>query len=141
MAAVLRRIGEMTLDINKIKAAALAATHGEWKSEFRRGTYSEGSIESVTGTLIAIVAGANYGISLGGKSRDYEGDFDDDDEFEANANFITLANPAAVLELIERLENAERDAAMFRTVFGSMRNMRVDQITEEMILAAMKESE
>lgn len=83
----------MTLDSNELRRLAQAATSGEWYVE--RGNYICGRIEVTDGEeewhpVIACT---------------------DDDEtnvdFEANAAFIAAANPAAVSELLDRLEAAE----------------------------------
>lgn len=76
------------IDIPALKAAALAATPGEWRVENNVGS----STDIMCGeTLIGLF-----------------GDVTGNPEHEANAAYIALANPAAVLTLIERLETAEQ---------------------------------
>ncbi len=84
------------IDINELRRLAQAATPGGWYVE--RGNYVYGCKEVTDGEeewhpVIACT---------------------DDDEvsinFEGNANFIAAANPAAISELLDRLEEAESDA-------------------------------
>lgn len=82
----------MTIDLAKIKAAALAATQTPW--EFWQG-YVATDIDSYGGVIIC-----ERPRPSGGKFQKAT---------DNNFKHIATANPAAVLELIERLEAAERD--------------------------------
>lgn len=75
----------MTLDIEKIEAAALAATQGEW-----------------------VVSDHIYA-SDGKRIASYQMISRDDCENEANATHIATANPSAVLELIEKYKALEAE--------------------------------
>lgn len=83
------------IDINELRRLAQAATSGEWYVE--RGNHIYGRNEVTDGEEVwhPVIACT------------------DDDEvnvnFEANAAFIAAANPAAVSEIIDRLEAAERE--------------------------------
>lgn len=83
------------IDINELRRLAQAATSGEWYVE--RGNHIYGRNEVTDGEEVwhPVIACT------------------DDDEvnvnFEANAAFIAAANPAAVSEIIERLEAAEKE--------------------------------
>ena len=84
----------MTIDINELRQLAQAATSGEWYVE--RGNHIYGRNEVTDGEEVwhPVIACT------------------DDDEvnvnFEANAAFIAAANPAAISELLDRLEAAEK---------------------------------
>jgi len=80
----------MTIDINKIKAAALDATQTPW--EFWQG-YVATDIDSDGGVIIC-----ERPRPSGGKFQKV---------VDSNFKYIATANPSAVLELIERLEAAE----------------------------------
>ena len=89
----------MTLDKEKIRAAALAATQGEWKQEGR--------------TIYALMhEGWRRGVE-NFKNRFYlQVQFDHDcpeSEAEANATHIATSNPATVLSLLDALDKAEKD--------------------------------
>ena len=71
------------MNIEKIKAVALAATQGEWITGDIRGT-----------TLTEVKTVDNYWIASVRRKE--------------TADFIATANPSAVLELIDRLEAAEK---------------------------------
>ena len=85
----------MTIDINKLRRLTQAATSGEWYVE--RGNHIYGRNEVTDGEEVwhPVIACT------------------DDDEvnvnFEANAAFIAAANPAAINELLDRLEAAEKE--------------------------------
>lgn len=83
------------IDIKELRRLAQAATSGEWYVE--RGNHIYGRNEVTDGEEVwhPVIACT------------------DDDEvnvnFEANAAFIAAANPAAVSEILDRLEAAESD--------------------------------
>lgn len=94
------------IDINELRKLTQAATLGGWYVE--RGNYIYGCKEVTDGEekwhpVIACT---------------------DDDEvnvnFEANAAFIAAVNPAAVSELIDRLEAAEKDIALKERIIDSL---------------------
>ena len=96
----------MTIEINKLRRLAQAATPGGWY--VKRGNYIYGCKEVTDGEeewhpVIACT---------------------DDDEvnvnFEANAAFIAAANPAAVSELLDRLESAEKERDELRAKIKAM---------------------
>ena len=78
------------IDIEKMQAAALAATQGEW-----------------------VVSDHIYA-SDGKRIASYQMVSRDDCENEANATHIATANPAAVLELIEKYKVLEAENARFK---------------------------
>ncbi|EOI5715320.1 ead/Ea22-like family protein [Cronobacter turicensis] len=73
------------MNIAKLKAAALAATPGEWCPDDHHGVIAD--------------AGLNANFYIASCSGP---------EHKANKRFIAAANPAAVLELIAALEAAEK---------------------------------
>ena len=85
----------MTININELRRLAQAATPGGWY--VARGNYVYGCKEVTDGEEVwhPVIACT------------------DDDEvsinFEGNAKFIAAANPAAISELLDRLEEAESD--------------------------------
>lgn len=87
----------MTIDIDKLEAAAKAATQDEW--EFWNG-YVATDIDSDGGVIIC-----NRPTPSGGKFQK---------QIDANFKYIATANPQAVLELIARLREAEKDASKWR---------------------------
>lgn len=96
----------MTIDINELRRLAQAATSGEWYVE--RGNHIYGRNEVTDGEEVwhPVIACT------------------DDDEvnvnFEANAAFIAAANPAAVSEMIDRLEATEKDRSNFIVEIGRL---------------------
>lgn len=81
------------IDIENLKAAAQAATPGPWWS---------GECVPADGHALAWL-GQSF-VDCEGGQRNYVAPSRD-------ADFIATANPSAILELIERLEKAEKDAA------------------------------
>ena len=124
----------MTINIQKMKQAALAATQGEWKCHWKL----QWSIR------ITDIPGMKY--IVGGRENKQL--------TEQDATFIATANPSAVLELITRLEAAEQDAAIGNWLCNYMASEQVDLDDylieachyddpakfKAAILAAMKES-
>ena len=91
----------MTIDINKLRRLAQAATPGPWYVTGKLTRYVEARID---GGLIQEVAACGPTKADGGYGP----------QQEANARLIAAANPAAISELLDRLEEAEkeRDATM-----------------------------
>ena len=107
------------MNIEKIKAAALAATQGEWDTD---------GFSSVGSTRNDQVNGGYFTALCEGPDK------------LANASFIATANPSAVLELIDRLEAAERDAAQLDWVIGQFNLMLKGQFwNREIITRAMQD--
>ena len=84
------------IDIEKIKQAALAATKGGWSTK-----------DSLHSSNCHVISnkGAGRGICLARQDKD--------------ATYIAAANPSAVLELIARLESAEKAAAKWKDYAGA----------------------
>ena len=87
----------MTIDLKAIRAAAEAATPGPWKQ--------------VNGVLYGKdfdpICAAAYGIGLGQADTRYGSNC----KRKENGEFLKQIDPAAILELLDRLEAAEKDAA------------------------------
>lgn len=79
------------IDINKLRQLAQAATPGPWVSQ---GRY----------------IGTPRHMSYIGEVRDQCGNWSDTEKSRADAAFISAANPAVMIELLDRLEEAEFDA-------------------------------
>lgn len=94
------------IDTIELRKLTQAATSGEWY--VKRGNYIYGRNEVTDGEEVwyPVIACT------------------DDDEvnvnFEANAAFIAAANPAAISELLDRLEAAEKDVAIKEEVIDSL---------------------
>ena len=84
----------MTIDINKLRRLAQAATPGLWYATGKLTRYVEVRID---GGLIQEVAACGPTIADGGYGP----------QQEANASLIAAANPATIFELLDRLERAE----------------------------------
>ena len=88
----------MTLAIEKIKAAALAATQGEWRTTDR----GDAGRLDVVALLESEVFKDRLTLARGvGKQ---------------NATYIAAANPSAVLELITQLEETQADLAYANSI-------------------------
>ena len=87
----------MTIDINKLRRLAQAATPGPWYATGKLTRYVEARID---GGLIQEVAACGPTKADGGYGP----------QQEANARLIAAANPAAISGLLDRLEAAENDA-------------------------------
>lgn len=96
----------MTIDIKELRRLTQAATPGPWIN-YGRQPNAPGVPHSAVAakTLLARVYSEAYG------------DFRQE---TANANLIAAANPAAISELLDRLEAAERDRATFITEIGDL---------------------
>ena len=86
----------MTIDINKLRRLAQAATPGPWYVTGKLTRYVEARID---GGLIQEVAACGPTKADGGYGP----------QQEANARLIAAANPATISELLDRLEAAEKD--------------------------------
>ena len=84
----------MTIDLNKLRRLAQAATPGPWYATGKLTRYVEARID---GGLIQEVAACGPTKADGGYGP----------QQEANARLIAAANPAAISELLDRLEAAE----------------------------------
>ena len=103
----------MTIDIEKMQNAALAATQGEWKlAKPQPAAYFDGYINPVSGgELVELQVGINssYGL-LVWKMEDDEVS----PKCQANATHIATANPSAILELIEKYKALEAENERFK---------------------------
>ena len=86
----------MTIDINKLRRLAQAATPGPWYATGKLTRYVEARID---GGLIQEVAACGPTKADGGYGP----------QQEANASLIAAANPATISELLDRLEAAEKE--------------------------------
>ena len=86
----------MKIDINKLRRLAQAATPGPWYVTGKLTRYVEALID---GGLIQEVAACGPTKADGGYGP----------QQEANARLIAAANPAAISELLDRLEEAEKE--------------------------------
>ena len=86
----------MTIDTNELRRLAQAATPGPWYVTGKRTRYVEALID---GGLIQEVAACGPTKADGGYGP----------QQEANARLIAAANPAAISELLDRLEEAEKE--------------------------------
>lgn len=95
------------IDINELRRLAQAATPGPWYVTGKLTRYVEARID---GGLIQEVAACGPTKADGGYGP----------QQEANARLLAAANPAAILELLDRLEAAERDAALKEKVIDAL---------------------
>lgn len=86
----------MTIDTNELRRLAQAATPGPWYVTGKLTRYVEARID---GGLIQEVAACGPTKADGGYGP----------QQEANARLIAAANPAAISELLDRLEEAEKE--------------------------------
>lgn len=86
----------MTIDINKLRRLAQAATPGPWYATGKLTRYVEARID---GGLIQEVAACGPTKADGGYGP----------QQEANARLIAAANPVAITELLDRIEAAEEE--------------------------------
>ena len=86
----------MTIDINKLRRLAQAATPGPWYVTGKLTRYVEARID---GGLIQEVAACGPTKADGGYGP----------QQEANASLIAAANPATISELLDHLEVAEKE--------------------------------
>ena len=97
----------MTIDINKLRRLAQAATPGPWYATGKLTRYVEARID---GGLIQEVAACGPTKADGGYGP----------QQEANARLIAAANPAAISELLDRLKATEEDRARFLVEMGRL---------------------
>ena len=97
----------MTIDINKLRRLAQAATPGPWYATGKLTRYVEARID---GGLIQEVAACGPTKADGGYGP----------QQEANARLIAAANPATISELLDRLEAAEKERAALRAKITEM---------------------
>lgn len=97
----------MTIDINKLRRLAQAATPGPWYVTGKLTRYVEARID---GGLIQEVAACGPTKADGGYGP----------QQEANARLIAAANPAALSELLDRLEAAEKERDALRAKITRM---------------------
>ena len=88
------------IDTKELRRLAQAATPGPWVSQ---GRY----------------IGTPRHMSYIGEVRDQCGNWSDTEKSRADAAFISAANPAAISELLDRLEAAEKDAAHQKALAAS----------------------
>ena len=91
----------MTIDINKLRRLAQAATPGPWYATGKLTRYVEARID---GGLIQEVAACGPTKADGGYGP----------QQEANASLIAAANPATISELLDRLEAAEKECESWK---------------------------
>ena len=91
----------MTIDTNELRRLAQAATPGPWYVTGKLTRYVEALID---GGLIQEVAACGPTKADGGYGP----------QQEANARLIAAANPAAISELLDRLEEAEKERGSAR---------------------------
>ena len=91
------------IDINELRRLAQAATPGPW--QFWHG-WVAANIDNDGGVVVA-----ERPTQSGGK---YQAKVD------ANFKFIAAANPATVIELLDRLEAAEKDIALKERIIDSL---------------------
>jgi len=91
---------KMTIDINKLRRLTQAATPGPWVNYGRQ--------PSAAGLPYSAVAAKTLLV------RVYSEAYGDFEQETANAEFIAAANPAAVSELLDRLEAAEKERDALR---------------------------
>lgn len=109
------------IDTTKLRELAQKATPSEWIRDDVSGIDCDVRAKTPNGKgrKIALCWG------IGGSnpySKEYKAVCD------ANANFIASANPAALLELLDRLEAAEKDAKRYRVLRDSKYQLSEDDI-------------
>lgn len=95
------------MDVNKLRELAQKATPGPW----RVGTPPPNGEQTIGTRLGLMVAVATTGAGVSS---------------ESNADFIAAANPAAILDLIDRLEAAEKDAKRYESFCAYLVSDRTD---------------
>lgn len=119
------------IDLEAIKRAAEAATPGPWEAKNWTDVFTRLGAENAAG----IAADGNDGWQVADCARGgaFSGGFVVDlnyRETKANAEHIASANPAAVLELIARLETAERRVAELEAREERHRDRALDALAE-----------
>lgn len=131
----------------RMKAAAEKATPGEWWADEvkNEGCYGPGDdcVEGFTSYAIYGSDGQTLFDSLNSDAAciseeyDGEGHVAWDETAQRNAEFISLANPANILALVEALEKAQQERDNWRTTFDNERfradklKAYIDEMTEE----------
>ena len=98
----------MTIDVNELRRLAQAATPGPWKAGQYLGSLQQFVIHTDAGDRGRGSDVALTTLALGS------------DETVANARLIAAANPETVLELLDRLEAAEKDVALKERVIDAL---------------------
>ena len=122
----------MTINIEKIKAAALAVTG--WKLNHAWLDTSEDESVAVVGHIDE--DGNEYAVI----TVDCDQYFAGRDSLPL-AKFYAKANPSAVLQLIERLEAAERDAALYRDLIYQVKRKFPDETHHETAFRYIRQAE
>lgn len=97
----------MTIDTNELRRLAQAATPGPWYVTGKLTRYVEARID---GGLIQEVAACGPTKADGGYGP----------QQEANARLLAAANPATILELLDRLEAAEKERDVLKAKIEAM---------------------
>ena len=116
----------MTIDINKLRRLAQAATPGPWYVTGKLTRYVEARID---GGLIQEVAACGPTKADGGYGP----------QQEANARLIAAANPATISELMDRLEAAEKHTTKLEercAVLTDSLRLAVRQNNHDMLMTA-----
>ena len=119
-------------DLNKIKAAALAVC--SWKLGTAWLDTSEDESAAVVGHIDE--EGNEYPVI----TVDCDLYFQGQDSMPL-AKYYAEANPSAVIELIERLEAAERDAALYRDLIYQVRRKFPDETRHETAFRYIRQAE
>ena len=93
------------LNIETLKAAALAATPGEWKAG---GTHTQCTVKDADGVLVAAMSW----------HHSHRKDYTLQAESVANALYIAAANPVTILALIAELEDTKKKLARWKDYSG-----------------------
>ena len=112
----------MTIDINKLRRLAQAATPGPWYVTGKLTRYVEARID---GGLIQEVAACGPTKADGGYGP----------QQEANARLIAAANPSAITELLDRLEAAEKECDKLKELNSALCTKSNSQIVHNARLA------
>ena len=94
----------MTIDIDQLRRLVQAATPGPWTNY--------GRIPNAPGVPHSAIAAKTL------LARVYSEAYGDFRQETANASFIAAANPAAVLELLDRLEAAEKERDRYKLAYN-----------------------
>lgn len=123
---------EMTLDINKLKAAAEAVKG--W------GSSNQAWLDTREDTAAAVVGHVDE------DGREFPVATIDCDQYDSGdslplAKFYATANPQAILELITRLEAAEKDAALYKELIYAVGRKFPDETRHETALRYIRQVE
>lgn len=107
------------IDTKELRRLTQAATPGPWINHGRQPNVAGLPHSAVAAkTLLARVYSETYG---------------DVEQETANASFITAANPAAITELLDRLEAAERERDFAKTEIARLHD-DIRELTDERVL-------